>query len=146
MLNDSEVEQRVRFLQQLPWRFVATIAGDGSREMSVTELPDFFYVVPHGIDEEAASADLLEALEAFLTSYVEHEDTVPTPRNIVLPWSAEGVAHRERMVETLTREMGRFTADAVLENPTREASVGVRAPALDLSPAFARSRRDLVPA
>lgn len=146
MLNDSEVEQRVRFLQQLPWRFVATIAADGAREMSVTELPDFFYVVPHGMDEEAASADLLEAFEAFLTSYVEHEDVVSTPRNIVLPWSAEGVANRDQMVAMLTREMGRFTADAVLANPITEASVGVRTPALDLSLVFAQASRDLVPA
>ncbi len=68
----------------LPWQWVGPVrqgdaSGGTSYEIRVRELPDFLVA---GASPEAVLADVAEALEAFIASYLDRGETPPLPESI----------------------------------------------------------------
>ena len=77
-------EQKLKALMRLPWSVtVERDEDEGYFVARVSEIPD---VLATGGTEKELAADLWDALATSLGVRIDHEDPIPLPTGVELPW------------------------------------------------------------
>jgi hypothetical protein len=91
-------EQKLKALMRLPWTVSFDPSEFGSYIVArITEIDD---AMATGENERAAARALYESLRESLAVRLDHDDPIPLPPNVVLPWVARPEPPMEPRVVT----------------------------------------------